>query len=59
VTVAAVGPIQLEVDGQGEPVVFVHGLGGTSNTFAAMLESFAGFRCIRPDLPGSGGVEWH
>jgi 3-oxoadipate enol-lactonase len=54
VTVAAVGPIQLEVDGHGEPVVFVHGLGGTSNTFAAMLESFAGFRCIRPDLPGSG-----
>lgn len=53
-TAAAVGPIHLEVDGQGEPVVFVHGLGGTSNTFAAMLDSFAGFRCIRPDLPGSG-----
>jgi 3-oxoadipate enol-lactonase len=54
VTAAAVGPIQLEVDGQGEPVVFVHGLGGTSNTFAATIDSFAGFRCIRPDLPGSG-----
>jgi pimeloyl-ACP methyl ester carboxylesterase len=53
-TAAAAGPIQIEVDGQGEPVVFVHGLGGTSNTFSAMLESFAGFRCIRPDLPGSG-----
>ncbi len=53
-TAAAVGPIQLEVSGEGEPVVFVHGLGGTSNTFAAMLDAFAGYRCIRPDLPGSG-----
>ena len=53
-TTAAVGPTQLEVDGQGDPIVFVHGLGGTSNTFAAMLDAFAGFRCIRPDLPGSG-----
>jgi 3-oxoadipate enol-lactonase len=54
VTAAAVGPVHLEVDGQGNPVVFVHGLGGTSNTFTAMLDSFASFRCIRPDLPGSG-----
>jgi 3-oxoadipate enol-lactonase len=53
-TSAAVGPMQLEVDGRGDPVVFVHGLGGTSNTFTAMLGAFAGFRCIRPDLPGSG-----
>ncbi len=53
-TAAAVGPVQIEVDGEGPPVVFVHGLGGTSNTFSAMLESFAGFRCIRLDLPGSG-----
>lgn len=53
-TAATVGPVHLEVDGQGDPVVFVHGLGGTSSTFAAMLDNFAGFRCIRPDLPGSG-----
>ena len=53
-TAAAVGPIQIEVDGEGSPVVFIHGLGGTSNTFSAMLESFAGSRCIRLDLPGSG-----
>lgn len=53
-TAATVGPVHLEVDGHGDPVVFVHGLGGTSSTFAAMLDCFAGFRCIRPDLPGSG-----
>jgi pimeloyl-ACP methyl ester carboxylesterase len=46
--------MNLEIDGQGDPVVFVHGLGGTSNTFSPMLDSFARFRCIRPDLPGSG-----
>lgn len=53
-TAAAVGPINLEIDGQGDPIVFVHGLGGTSNTFSPMLDSFREFRCIRPDLPGSG-----
>lgn len=53
-TAVAVGPTQLEVDGQGDPVVFVHGLGGTSSTFAPMLDAFRDFRCIRPDLPGSG-----
>jgi 3-oxoadipate enol-lactonase len=53
-TGAAMGSLELEVEGEGAPVVFVHGLGGDSNTFQPMLENFAGFRCIRPDLPGSG-----
>ena len=53
-TAAALGKTMLEIDGDGAPVVFVHGLGGTSNCFQAMLEAFGGFRCIRPDLPGSG-----
>ena len=53
-TGVAIGTMQIEVDGQGSPVVFVHGLGGTSNTFQPMLESFAGYRCLRPDLPGAG-----
>jgi 3-oxoadipate enol-lactonase len=54
VTGAAVGRIQVEIDGSGPPIVFVHGLGGTSNSFQALLPAFGGFRCIRPDLPGSG-----
>lgn len=51
---AALGTTLLDIDGEGSPVVFVHGLGGTSNSFQAMLPAFGGFRCIRPDLPGSG-----
>lgn len=53
-TNAVLGTTMLEIDGDGAPVVFVHGLGGTSNSFHAMLSAFGGFRCIRPDLPGSG-----
>jgi 3-oxoadipate enol-lactonase len=51
---AALGRTQLEIDGDGAPVVFIHGLAGTSNFFQPLLSAFGGFRCIRPDLPGSG-----
>lgn len=43
-----------DVDGEGSPIVFVHGLGGTSNSFQMLLGALHGFRCVRPDLPGSG-----
>ena len=46
--------IQLEIDGQGPPIVFLHGLGATSSSFQPLLDSLLGFRCIRPDLPGAG-----
>lgn len=50
-------PIQMttEVQGSGDTILFVHGLGGTSNVFSpqvGVLSRF--FECIRPDLPGSG-----
>jgi pimeloyl-ACP methyl ester carboxylesterase len=54
VTGVQVGSMQLEVDGDGPPVVFIHGLGATSSSFQPLLPSLGGFRCIRPDLPGSG-----
>lgn len=47
--------LALEVHGEGTPLVMVHGLGGTSNTFfsqAALLTRW--FKLIRPDLEGSG-----
>jgi len=44
----------VELDGQGDPVLMLHGLGGTSNTWAPLMPAFARFRTIRPDLPGSG-----
>jgi pimeloyl-ACP methyl ester carboxylesterase len=53
-TGATLGRVMIEIDGEGPPIVFVHGLGGTSNSFQTLLGALAGFRCIRPDLPGSG-----
>jgi 3-oxoadipate enol-lactonase len=44
----------VEIDGDGDAVLMLHGLGGTSNTWAALMPAIARFRCIRPDLPGSG-----
>jgi 3-oxoadipate enol-lactonase len=44
----------VEIEGEGEPVVMIHGLGGTSNTFTPLLAAFTRHRTIRFDLPGSG-----
>jgi 3-oxoadipate enol-lactonase len=47
-------PLVAEVSGDGDPVVMIHGLGGTSNTFQPLMADLSGYRVIRPDLPGSG-----
>jgi pimeloyl-ACP methyl ester carboxylesterase len=45
----------VEVDGQGDAVIFVHGLGGTSNVFTPQVLALGTrYRTVRPDLPGSG-----
>ena len=44
----------VEIEGEGEPVVMIHGLGGTSNVFTPLLSAFTRHRTIRFDLPGSG-----
>ena len=46
--------LAIEVDGDGEPVVMIHGLGGSTNTFTALLPAFARNKRVRFDLPGSG-----
>ena len=46
--------IAVEDEGEGEPVVCVHGLGGSSNTFTPLLPALARQRTVRVDLPGSG-----
>jgi 3-oxoadipate enol-lactonase len=51
---AVVAGMAVEVAGQGEAVILLHGLGGTSNTFQPLMEGLRGFRAVRPDLPGSG-----
>lgn len=53
-TAVAVNGVRAEVEGEGFPVVMVHGLGGTSNTFQPQLEALRAYRLVRIDLPGSG-----
>ncbi len=43
-----------EVHGDGDAVVMLHGLGGSSNTFETLMPALGGYRVIRPDLPGAG-----
>lgn len=45
----------VEIEGEGDAVLMIHGLGGTSNTFQPQMAVLTGrCRVIRPDLPGSG-----
>jgi pimeloyl-ACP methyl ester carboxylesterase len=45
--------IAVEDEGDGDAVVCVHGLGGSSNTFTPLLPALARNRVVRIDLPGS------
>jgi 3-oxoadipate enol-lactonase len=49
-----IGRLAVEIDGTGEPIVLLHGLGGTSNTWATLMPSLSRFQTIRIDLPGAG-----
>ncbi|MDQ0313641.1 alpha/beta fold hydrolase [Amorphus orientalis] len=53
-TTVRVSGLAIETEGDGPPVVLVHGLGGTSNSFQPLLGAMSGFRLVRPDLPGAG-----
>jgi 3-oxoadipate enol-lactonase len=47
--------LAFEISGTGDPVLFIHGLGGTGNVFGpqvGVLSRF--FTCVRYDLPGAG-----
>lgn len=43
----------IETEGDGAPVVCIHGLGGSSNNWTPVLPAFEGRKVIRIDLPGS------
>jgi 3-oxoadipate enol-lactonase len=45
--------VAYEIDGEGDDVVMIHGLGGSSNTWTAILGTFTRNRVVRIDLPGS------
>ena len=46
--------VAVEDEGQGDAVVCVHGLGGSSNTFTPLMPVLSRHRVLRIDLPGSG-----
>jgi pimeloyl-ACP methyl ester carboxylesterase len=46
--------LAVEDEGEGDAVVCVHGLGGSSNTFTPVMGALARHRVVRLDLPGSG-----
>ncbi|AOB31138.1 alpha/beta hydrolase [Bordetella sp. H567] len=48
-----VNRIAVEVDGHGDAVVCIHGLGGSSNNWTPVMGAFSRFRVLRIDLPGS------
>ncbi|MGZ5249250.1 MAG: alpha/beta fold hydrolase [Caldimonas sp.] len=43
----------VEEEGEGDAVVCVHGLGGSSNSFTPLMPALARHRVIRVDMPGS------
>jgi 3-oxoadipate enol-lactonase len=57
VTTEFIERMAVEIDtpaGGGDAVLLIHGLGGTSNTWTALLPAFSRFEKVRFDLPGSG-----
>ncbi len=46
--------MRVEEEGEGDAVVCVHGLGGSSNSFTPLMPALARHRVVRVDLPGSG-----
>lgn len=53
-TLHLVDRIAAEDEGEGDAVVCVHGLGGSSNTFTPLMPVLTRHRVVRVDLPGSG-----
>lgn len=45
--------VAVEIDGDGAPVVCLHGLGGTGNTWTPVMKALRNRKVIRIDLPGS------
>jgi 3-oxoadipate enol-lactonase len=52
-TTQLINELAVEIDGNGEALLCIHGLGGSSNTWTPLLAALSDFRVIRPDLPGS------
>jgi 3-oxoadipate enol-lactonase len=53
-TVAWIDGMAVDAHGDGEAVLFIHGLGGTMNAWTPLLPALSRYRCVRPELPGAG-----
>jgi 3-oxoadipate enol-lactonase len=53
-TLTFIDRMAVEIAGDGEPVVMIHGLGGSTNTWTPIMSAYARYKTIRIDLPGSG-----
>lgn len=53
-TTRIVQRMAVELDGEGDAVLMMHGLGGTSNFWTPVMSVFARHQAVRLDLPGSG-----
>jgi len=54
VTFHMIDRMAVEDEGDGDAVLCLHGLGGSSNTWTPMMSALSSHRVIRIDLPGSG-----
>lgn len=52
-TTQVIHGLAVEIDGDGDTLVCIHGLGGSSNSWTPLVPALDGFRVVRPDLPGS------
>jgi 3-oxoadipate enol-lactonase len=52
--IAWIDRMAVDTRGEGETIVFVHGLGGSMNAWTPLLPALGRFRCVRPELPGAG-----
>lgn len=49
------GTLAAKTRGRGQPIVFLHGLGGSSESWVPQLRTLGDhYHCIAPDLPGYG-----
>jgi 3-oxoadipate enol-lactonase len=52
--IAWIDRMAVDTRGEGDAVVFVHGLGGTMNVWSPLLPALARWRSVRVELPGAG-----
>ena len=53
-SIAWIERMAVDTRGEGEAIVFVHGLGGSMNAWTPLLPALTRWRCVRPELPGAG-----